>query len=75
VGQRGTVRTWNFTLFFFYGKDNENHQIRIGYFVHQRTISAVKRVEFFSDSVSYIALRGHCLHVMSLYSAGNWSSI
>jgi len=28
-----------------------------GFFVHHRTISAVKRVEFVSDRVSYIVLR------------------
>jgi len=29
-----------------------------GFFVHHRTVSAVKRGEFVSDMMSYIALRG-----------------
>ena len=37
-----------------------------GYFVHQRIESAVKRVEFVSDRVSYIVLRGHWCNIIVL---------
>ena len=37
-----------------------------GFFVHQRIASAVKRVEFASDRVSYIVLRGHWCNIIVL---------
>jgi hypothetical protein len=45
-------------IHFFYGRGNENHELGRCFFVHKRSISAVKRVEFVSDRMSYIILRG-----------------
>jgi hypothetical protein len=41
---------------FFYGNGNANHHLGRGFFVHQVVISAVKRVEFISDKMSYVTL-------------------
>jgi exonuclease III len=40
----GTVRAGDYN--FFCGIVNDNDQLGTGYFVHHRTVSAVKRVEF-----------------------------
>jgi hypothetical protein len=53
--KRGTVRARDYNL--FYGRGN-NNQLGTGFIVHHRIVSAVKRVEYFSDRVSYIVLRG-----------------
>ena len=52
----GTVRAEGYD--FVYGKGNENHQLGTGFFVHRRIVSAMKRIEFVSNRLSYIVLRG-----------------
>jgi hypothetical protein len=43
---------------FFYEKGNENHELSTGIFVHKIIISAVKKVEFVSERMTYLILRG-----------------
>jgi hypothetical protein len=49
---------------FFNGKGNENH--KLGFFVHKKVISAVMAVEFVSDRVPYIILRGYWCDIIAV---------
>ena len=51
----GTLRSGDYIC--FYGRENKNHQLGMGFFVHHRIGSAVKRVEFVCSGMSYIVLR------------------
>jgi hypothetical protein len=53
-------------LYFFYGKGNENCQLRTGFFVHQRIVPAIKKVGFISDTMSYVVLRGLWCNIIVL---------
>jgi hypothetical protein len=60
----GTVRAGEYT--FFCGKGNKNHQLETGFFVHQGIVSPIKKVEFVSDRVSYVVLRGCWCNIIVL---------
>ena len=51
-----TIRAEDYN--FFCRKSNKYYELRTGLFVHQRIVSAVKRVEFVSNRMIYIVLRG-----------------
>jgi hypothetical protein len=51
---------------FFYGLGNGDHQLGTGFFVRKRIVSAVRRVEFISDWMLYILLRGRWCNIIVL---------
>jgi len=62
--KEGTVKAGDYS--FFMGKEMQIISWEQGFFVHHRIVSAVKRVEFVSDRVSYIVLRGRWCNIIVL---------
>jgi len=63
----GMVRAGDYN--FVYGKRKENNQFGKVFLVQHRIFSAVKRVEFVSDRLSYIVLRGcWCNIVLNMHA-------
>jgi hypothetical protein len=60
----GTERTEDYT--FVYGLRNGDDKLGTGYFIHKRVISAVRRVEFISNRMPYIILRGCWCNIIVL---------
>jgi hypothetical protein len=60
----GTEREEDCT--FFYGQGNGDYQLGAGLLVHKKIVSAVRRVEFISDTTSYIILRGRWCNIIVL---------
>jgi hypothetical protein len=63
-GKNSTEQAEDYT--FFCGEGNGDHQLGTGFFVHKRIISAVRRVEFISDRMSYTILRGRWCNIIVL---------
>jgi hypothetical protein len=60
----GTEQAEDYT--FFYGQGNGDHRLGTGFFIHKRILSAVRRVEFISDRISYVILRGRWCSIIVL---------
>jgi hypothetical protein len=63
MGQRGPCKSRE--LYFFTGKGNKYH-FGTEFFVHHGVVSAVTRVEFVSDIMSHIVLRGRWYNIIVL---------
>jgi hypothetical protein len=55
-------------IYILLWKWDDDHHLGTGFLVHKGIISAGKRVEFVSDRMSYIVLRGHCHDVLNMHA-------
>jgi hypothetical protein len=60
----GTERAEDYK--FFYGQGKGGYQLGTGFFVHKRIVLAVRGVEFISDRMSCIILRGRWCNIIVL---------
>jgi hypothetical protein len=67
--KRGTKRAEDYT--FLYGERNEDYQLGTGSFLHKKFVSAVRKVDSFSDRMSYIILRGCWCNIIVMLCASN----
>jgi hypothetical protein len=58
--EEGTERAEDYILW----RRNEDNQLGTGFFVHKRIISAVRRVDFVSDRMSYFIVRGRWCNIV-----------
>jgi hypothetical protein len=49
---------------FFYENGNADHHLGTDFFAHKRIMSAVKRVDFVCDRMSYMVLRGRSSNII-----------
>jgi hypothetical protein len=64
----GTESAGEYTFFFFHGKENKNHELDTGLFLHKGIISSI---EFLCDGMSYIILRGSlcCYIILNIHAS------
>jgi hypothetical protein len=51
---------------YVHGNGNANHHLGTDFFIHTGIISAVRRLEFISDRMLYITLRGRWCRIIVL---------
>jgi exonuclease III len=66
----GTERAKDYT--FFHGEGNRDYQLGTGFFIHKRIVSVIRRVEFISDRMLYIILRGRWCNIIVLNVHAPW---
>jgi hypothetical protein len=57
---------WAQDYTFFYGQGNGDHHLGAGFLIHKRIVSVVRKLNFISDRMSYIILRGRWCNIIVL---------